>query len=136
VGRRAARRSRRRGQDAAAEGQPPGLSRLEVPDRDRGQRAASQRRAADHRGALEGATLVGTTDIDNPNRLGNDVAISTSEVDYLLGALASQFRSLSLSRDDIVSTWSSVRPTVATGAATASRELRAHVVWDERGCSR
>jgi len=81
----------------------------------------------------EGATLVGTTDIDNPNELGNDVAISASEVDYLLGALASQFRSLSLSREDIVSTWSGVRPTVATGAATASRELRAHVVWDEQG---
>jgi glycerol-3-phosphate dehydrogenase len=81
----------------------------------------------------QGATLVGTTDIDHPNELGNDVAISAAEVDYLLGALASQFRALSLSREDIVSTWSGVRPTVATGAATASRELRAHVVWDEQG---
>ena len=32
-----------------------------------------------------------------------------------------------------MSTWSGVRPTVATGAATASRGLRAHVVWDEQG---
>jgi glycerol-3-phosphate dehydrogenase len=81
----------------------------------------------------QGATLVGTTDIDQPKELGNDVAITPAEVDYLLGALASPFRSLGLSRDDIVSTWSGVRPTVSTGAATASRELRAHVVWDEDG---
>jgi glycerol-3-phosphate dehydrogenase len=81
----------------------------------------------------QGATLVGTTDIDQPKQLGDDVAITSAEVDYLLGALASPFRSLGLSRDDIVSTWSGVRPTVSTGAATASRELRAHVVWDEDG---
>jgi glycerol-3-phosphate dehydrogenase len=81
----------------------------------------------------QGATLVGTTDIDQPKELGSDVAITPAEVDYLLGALASPFRSLDLSRDDIVSTWSGVRPTVSTGAATASRELRAHVVWDEDG---
>jgi glycerol-3-phosphate dehydrogenase len=81
----------------------------------------------------QGATLVGTTDIDQPKELGNDVAITAAEVDYLLGALASPFRSLGLSRTDIVSTWSGVRPTVSTGAATASRELRAHVVWDEDG---
>ena len=81
----------------------------------------------------QGATVVGTTDLDHPKELGNDVSISAAEVDYLLEALASPFRSLGLSRDDIVSTWSGVRPTVSTGAATASRELRAHVVWDEDG---
>jgi glycerol-3-phosphate dehydrogenase len=81
----------------------------------------------------QGATLVGTTDIDQPKELGHDVAITSAEVDYLLAAIASPFRSLGLSRDDIVSTWSGVRPTVSTGAATASRELRAHVVWDEDG---
>jgi glycerol-3-phosphate dehydrogenase len=81
----------------------------------------------------QGATLVGTTDIDHPKELGNDIAITPAEVDYLLAALTSPFRSLNLSRNDIVSTWSGVRPTVSTGAATASRELRAHVVWDEEG---
>ena len=81
----------------------------------------------------QGATLVGTTDIDHAKELDNDITITSAEVDYLLGALASPFRSLSLSRDDVVSTWSGVRPTVRTGAATASRELRAHVVWDEEG---
>jgi glycerol-3-phosphate dehydrogenase len=81
----------------------------------------------------QGATLVGTTDIDQPKELGNDIAITPAEVDYLLDALASPFRSLGLSRADIVSTWSGVRPTVSTGATTASRELRAHVVWEEDG---
>jgi glycerol-3-phosphate dehydrogenase len=81
----------------------------------------------------QGATLVGTTDIDHPEKFDSDVAITPAEVDYLLGALASPFRSLGLSREDIVSTWSGVRPTVNTFAASASRELRAHVVWDEDG---
>jgi glycerol-3-phosphate dehydrogenase len=81
----------------------------------------------------QGATVVGTTDLDHPKELGSDVAITSAEVDYLLEALASPFRSLGLSREDIVSTWSGVRPTVNTFAATASRELRAHVVWDDEG---
>jgi glycerol-3-phosphate dehydrogenase len=81
----------------------------------------------------QGATVVGTTDLDHPKEHNDDVAISAEEVDYLLEALASPFRSLALSPEDIVSTWSGVRPTVYTGAATASRELRAHVVWDEAG---
>jgi len=81
----------------------------------------------------QGSTVVGTTDLDHPSELGSDVAITPAEVDYLLAALASPFRSLGLSRADIISTWSGVRPTVATGATTASRELRAHVVWDEEG---
>jgi glycerol-3-phosphate dehydrogenase len=81
----------------------------------------------------EGATLVGTTDLDSPEQLDTDVSISAEEVDYLLEALALPFRSLGLSRDDVMSTWSGVRPTVSTGARTASRELRAHVVWDEDG---
>lgn len=81
----------------------------------------------------QGATVVGTTDLDHPKELGSDVAITAAEVDYLLEALASPFRCLGLSRGDIVSTWSGVRPTVNTFAATASRELRAHVVWDEDG---
>jgi glycerol-3-phosphate dehydrogenase len=81
----------------------------------------------------QGATLVGTTDLDQAEPLGADVSITAAEVDYLLEALAAPFRCLGLSRDDIVATWSGVRPTVSTGASTASRELRAHVVWDEDG---
>jgi glycerol-3-phosphate dehydrogenase len=44
-------------------------------------------------------------------------------------ALAGRHRSHRVS----VSTWSGLRPTVNTFAATASRELRAHVVMDEDG---
>ena len=118
--------------NAAAEGEPPGLRGHEVPHLDRGQRRAPRDGRPITVAPWQGATLVGTTDIDHPKELGNDVAITPAEVDYLL-ALASPFRSLGLSRNDIVSTWSGVRPTVSTGAATASRELRAHVVWDEDG---
>jgi glycerol-3-phosphate dehydrogenase len=79
----------------------------------------------------QGATVVGTTDLDH--RLDDDVSITAPEVEYLLAALASPFRCLGVSHDDVVATWSGVRPTVFTGAASASRELRAHVVWDEDG---
>ena len=81
----------------------------------------------------QGATLVGTTDLDHGQGLDQGVTISDEEVDYLLQALASPFRSLALSPDDIVSTWSGVRPTVSTGTAAAPKERRSHVVWTEHG---
>ena len=81
----------------------------------------------------QGATVVGTTDLDHHEPLEREITVTDAEVDYLMRALDQPFRSLGLTRADIVSTWSGVRPTVSTGAANASRELRSHVVWDEDG---
>lgn len=81
----------------------------------------------------EGATLVGTTDLDSTGDLDDEAAITSDEVHYLLECLQDPFRSLQLTEDDVVSTWSGVRPLVSSGAAASGDELRGHVVWDERG---
>ncbi|HYF66001.1 MAG TPA: glycerol-3-phosphate dehydrogenase/oxidase [Herpetosiphonaceae bacterium] len=81
----------------------------------------------------EGATLVGTTDLDHTGDLAGEATISPDEVAYLMTALAAYFPALGLGLDDIVSTWSGVRPVVASGAADPSKESRDHVVWQERG---
>ncbi|MGJ7439737.1 glycerol-3-phosphate dehydrogenase/oxidase [Aquipuribacter sp. MA13-6] len=79
-----------------------------------------------------GATVVGTTDLEHPGAL-DGVGVTEAEVDYLLQALAQPYRSLGLGREDVVSTWSGVRPTVRTTAVDTTRELRSHVVWEESG---
>jgi glycerol-3-phosphate dehydrogenase len=81
----------------------------------------------------EGRSLVGTTDVDHR---GDPfaAAISRAEHDYLLQALQLQFPSLSLGPDDVVASWSAVRPVVDSGRALApSQEPREHLVLDEGG---
>lgn len=81
----------------------------------------------------EGVTLVGTTDVDHHEALDEEPGISGSEVAYLMAAVASQFPGLDLTLDDIVSTFSGVRPVIGTGQADPSKESRDHVVWEESG---
>ncbi len=81
----------------------------------------------------EGATIIGTTDLDHAEALEAEPTISLAELHYLMAAVTSQFPALNLSLDDIISTWSGVRPVVGTGASEPSQELRDHVVWDEHG---
>ncbi|HEY1012385.1 MAG TPA: glycerol-3-phosphate dehydrogenase/oxidase, partial [Herpetosiphonaceae bacterium] len=80
----------------------------------------------------EGATIVGTTDIDHDKPLDAEPAISGDEAAYLLAAVAATFPALKLGADDIVSTWSGVRPVVNTGRAP-SEESRDHALWNEQG---
>lgn len=82
----------------------------------------------------EGATLVGTTDLDHRDDLEREPGISRDEVDYLLEALQQAFPSLELVDADVRSTWAGVRPVVSSGRAVApSKETREHVVIDEDG---
>ncbi|HYD78614.1 MAG TPA: glycerol-3-phosphate dehydrogenase/oxidase [Paucimonas sp.] len=81
----------------------------------------------------EGATLVGTTDIDHREDMRAEAAITEDEVEYLLQAVAFQFPQLHIGRDDILSTYAGVRPVVDTGKADPSKEGRDHVVWLEDG---
>jgi len=81
----------------------------------------------------EGATLVGTTDVDHDWGLDEEPVIAPDEVAYLMAAVASQFPSLGLTLDDIVSTYAGVRPVVGSGKADPSKESRDHVVWEESG---
>jgi glycerol-3-phosphate dehydrogenase len=81
----------------------------------------------------EGITLVGTTDVDHLENLQEEPAISPDETAYLLAAVEAQFPSLNLKPEDIISSFSGVRPVIGTGKADPSQESRDHVVWDEEG---
>jgi glycerol-3-phosphate dehydrogenase len=79
-------------------------------------------------------SVVGTTDIfdaDAPEK----VAITSYEVDYLLDSTLSYFPKHPLRREDVVSTWSGLRPLIAPGdAASASQISREHhLEWRDEG---
>lgn len=81
----------------------------------------------------EGTTLVGTTDSDHAQSLDEEPCIQPEEVTYLMAALEDQFPSLRLTLDDVIATFSGVRPVVGTGQTNPSKEGRDHVVWEEKG---
>jgi len=84
----------------------------------------------------EGTTLVGTTDIDHDPGLEKshqETFASQEEIAYMLEALEFLFPSLELSEEDVLSSFSGLRPIIDTGAKTPSKESRAHQVWNEQG---
>jgi len=82
----------------------------------------------------EGTTVVGTTDLDHSEDLDEEPVISKQELEYLLEAVAALFPQHSLSRDDIISTWSGVRPVIGSDdARDPSKERRDHAVWNDNG---
>lgn len=81
----------------------------------------------------EGVTLVGTTDVDHDDALNAEPHISPDEVAYLMAAVESQFPTLGLTLDDVISSFAGVRPVIGTGKADPSKESRDHVVWEESG---
>ncbi len=84
----------------------------------------------------EGATVIGTTDLDHQQSLDQDARITAEEVNYLLHACAQQFPRAAIQRSDVISTWSGVRPVVSDGddSAKPSDEKREHALWVEPGC--
>jgi glycerol-3-phosphate dehydrogenase len=80
----------------------------------------------------EGATLVGTTDLDHPD-LEGEAAITSEEVAYLMAVLAFQFPQLALTLDDVLSTYAGIRPVISTGKTEPSQEGRDHACWLEHG---
>jgi glycerol-3-phosphate dehydrogenase len=85
----------------------------------------------------EGATVVGTTDLDHREDLDQSASISAEELDYLLAACTQQFPGAEVTANDVLSTWSGVRPVVGSAGAhhdKPSNETREHVLWQEPGC--
>ena len=82
----------------------------------------------------EGATLVGTTDVDHKDGLAKEAAITRAELDYLMAALQAQFPQLGLREHDVIATYAGVRPVVDSGApgapSTAGRE---HAIVSREG---
>lgn len=82
----------------------------------------------------EGTTMIGTTDLDHSLSLSRGEPFATlAEIDYILEAGNATFPSAHLKQEDILSTFSGLRPVINTGAADPSKESRAHVVWEENG---
>jgi glycerol-3-phosphate dehydrogenase len=102
--------------------------------------AISFMHAADRRPVFvfpwEGATVIGTTDLDHHESLDDDARISAAEVDYLLEACAQQFPAAKVGRADLLSSWAGVRPVVSDGndSLAPSDEKREHMLWTEPGC--
>ena len=80
----------------------------------------------------EGVTILGTTDVDHGD-LDEEPAISQAETEYLLEAATKAFPSLELTHEDVISTWSGVRPVIDTGKSDPSKESREHAIWKEDG---
>ncbi|HOE35052.1 MAG: glycerol-3-phosphate dehydrogenase/oxidase [Chloroflexi bacterium] len=82
----------------------------------------------------EGATIIGTTDLDHPSSLDNGEPYCTqAEIDYILEAADAIFPSVKLNQADALSSFAGLRPIIRGSAADPSAESRAHVVWEENG---
>jgi glycerol-3-phosphate dehydrogenase len=81
----------------------------------------------------EGAIIFGTTDVDHGPHLQTDPSINSFEAEYLLDALRFVFPEQELTFDDVISTYSGLRPVINTGKADPSKESREHAIWDENG---
>ncbi len=82
----------------------------------------------------EGTTVIGTTDLDHNEGMDEEPTISEEEVDYLLQLVHWQFPEHNISRDDVISTWSGVRPVIGSDKALdPSKERRDHAVWCDGG---
>jgi glycerol-3-phosphate dehydrogenase len=81
----------------------------------------------------EGAIIFGTTDVDHKANIQTDPSISSSEAEYLMEALRFVFPAQELDFNDVMSTYSGLRPVVNTGKVDPSKESREHAIWDENG---
>jgi glycerol-3-phosphate dehydrogenase len=81
----------------------------------------------------EGATLIGTTDLDHRDDLNVEASITQTEVDYLIEAVNDQFPAAAICAADICACYAGVRPVVDDGTGSPSKAARDHVVLDESG---
>ena len=80
----------------------------------------------------DGATVVGTTDLDHEDDLNHEARITQAEVDYLMRSVTDLYPGLGLTAADIVSTWAGVRPVIgAQNSRDPSKERRDHAVWQD-----
>jgi len=80
----------------------------------------------------ENRTVIGTTDLDH-ELFEDETRITAQEVDYLLEAARHTFPGCKVHEEDILSTFSGLRPVINTNAAHPSLESRAHQIWREEG---
>ena len=71
--------------------------------------------------------------MDHKSNLQTDPSISSSEAEYLLEALQFVFPTQEFTFNDVMSTYSGLRPVINTGRPDPSKESREHAIWDENG---
>ena len=86
----------------------------------------------------EGATVIGTTDLDHQQDLNAEAVITREEINYLFESVAYQFPGIKLSDKDVIATYAGVRPVVSNVASKGkglkpSQERREHTIWQEPG---
>ena len=81
----------------------------------------------------EGVTVIGITDEEHSGALDEDAAISQAELDLILLGANTVFPEANLSTDDIICTYSGVRPLVDDGSENSEEASRHHEVWQEQG---
>lgn len=82
----------------------------------------------------EGRTVIGTTDLDHQTDLNEEAKMSRDELVYMLKGVNAQFPQEELTDQDVIASFSGVRPIIASGkGANPSAERRDHSVWDDQG---
>ncbi|WP_286262720.1 glycerol-3-phosphate dehydrogenase/oxidase [Thalassotalea atypica] len=82
----------------------------------------------------QNVTLVGTTDVEHSQDMEKEAHITQDEFDYLLAAIAQQFPNAKITPNDVISTFSGVRPVITSGESTApSKEKREHFIEQKAG---
>ena len=82
----------------------------------------------------QNVTIVGTTDVEHSDSLNNEARISQQEMDYLIAAIDQQFPEAKITEQDIISTFSGVRPVITSGKNTPpSKEKREHYIEQTNG---
>jgi glycerol-3-phosphate dehydrogenase len=80
---------------------------------------------------FQGRVIVGNTDIDHHQDMQKEPRITKEEVQYLLEIVEHNFPKFGIKHEDIISTFSGVRPVVDSGKVDPSKETRDHVIWHE-----
>ncbi|MDX1381438.1 MAG: glycerol-3-phosphate dehydrogenase/oxidase [Xanthomonadales bacterium] len=82
----------------------------------------------------QGRTVIGTTDLPHEQGLEAPACITPAEFEYLLRAAARLYADRPPTPDDVIATWSGIRPIIAAGpVGRPSGASREHRVWSEPG---
>ncbi|PVZ65609.1 glycerol-3-phosphate dehydrogenase/oxidase [Pelagibaculum spongiae] len=86
----------------------------------------------------EGATIIGTTDLDHRADLDLEPRISLGEATYLLEAAQHLFPAAKITSNDIIASWSGVRPVIGSKPSKGkkidpSKESRESLICDDQG---
>lgn len=81
----------------------------------------------------EGATLIGTTDMDHGRDLSVEPHATAAEIDYLRAGVAMFFPHVELNDANICGTWAGARPVVGSDEPDPSKESRDHILEFNHG---